>query len=179
MQIVKKSLLVGAGVATIGLAGLSGAGIASAATTTSTTGNGSLVDKISSTFHLDKSKVQAVFDADRQSHKADMEAKRTAALKQAVTDNKLTQAQADHITAAWKEIDALRGTTKPDDMSSTTRDQIKQKMTDLRDWLKAQNIDLRSIDGLGGRGHGHGFGGPGMGKDDSESSSSSSSTSTN
>jgi hypothetical protein len=180
MKAVKKSMLVGAGVVTIGLAGLSGAGIASAATGTTSTGSDTLVDKIASTFHLDKSKVQAVVDADRQSHIADMEAKRATALKQAVTDGKITQAQADHITAAWKEIDDLRGTTKPESMSTTTRDQIKQKMDDLRTWLKDQNIDLRSIAGLGGhgRGHGHGFGGPDM-DNDSQSSSSSSSTATN
>lgn len=179
MRVIKKSLLVGAGVATIGLAGLSGAGIASAATTNTANSNDSLVDKIASTFHLDKSKVQAVFDQNRQEHMANMEAKRADALKQAVTDGKITQAQADHITAAWKEIDALRGTTKPEDMSTATRDQIKQKMDDLRDWLKQQNIDLHSL-GLMGTGHGHGFGGPGVDHDaDDQSSSSSSSTTTN
>jgi hypothetical protein len=159
MKAMKRTMLVTAGVATIGLAGLSGAGIASAATNTSSTGNDSLVDKIASTFHLDKSKVQAVFDANRASRMADMEAKRATALKRAVTDGKITQAQADHITAAWKEIDDLRGTTKPGDMSSTTRDQIKQKMDDLHTWLQDQNIDLRNLGVMGGMGRGHGFGG--------------------
>lgn len=179
MQVVKKSLLVGAGVATIGLAGLSGAGIASAATNTSSTnGSDSLVDKIASTFHLDKSQVQAVFDQNREEHMANMEAKRADALKQAVTDGKITQAQADHITAAWKEIDDLRGTTKPSDLSSTTRDQIKQKMDDLRDWLKQQNIDMRKL-GMMGAGRGHGFGGHGMMDNDADDSSASASSTTN
>ena len=178
MQVVKKSLLVGAGVATIGLAGLSGAGIASAASNTSTTGNDSLVDKIANTFHLDKSQVQAVFDQNREEHRANMDAKRANALKQAVTDGKITQAQADHITAVWREIDDLRGTTKPSDLSGTTRDQIKQKMDDLRDWLKQQHIDLRKM-GMMGAGRGHGFG-HGMDHDaDDQSSTSSSSATTN
>lgn len=178
MNIAKKSLLVGAGVATIGLAGLSGAGVASAASSASTSGNNSLVDKIASTFNLDKSKVQAVFDQNRADRMANMETKRADALKQAVADGKITQAQADHITAAWKEIDALRGTTKPQDMSQATRDQIKQKMDDLRDWIKAQNIDMRSL-GLMGAGHGHGFGGRGMMDNDADDQSSSSSSTTN
>lgn len=175
MQVVKKSLLVGVGVATIGLAGLSGVGIASAASNTSTTESNSLVDKIATTFHLDKSQVQAVFDQNRQEHRANMEAKRADALKQAVTDGKITQAQADHITAAWKEIDDLRGTTKPSDMSTTTRDQIKQKMDDLRDWLKQQNIDMRNL-GMMGTGHRHGFGGPGMDNDADDQTPSSTTT---
>jgi hypothetical protein len=177
MKALKKSMLVGAGVAVIGIAGVSGASIASAAASTSSSpsGNDSLVDKIASTFHLDKSKVQAVVDEDRQSHRAEMEAKGKAALKQAVTDGKLTQAQADHITAVWKEVDDLRGTTKPEDMSSATRDQIKQKIDDLHQWLKDQNIDVHSIIGLDGPGRGHGFGRHGM--DDKTPSPSSSSSS--
>jgi plasmid replication initiation protein len=135
-----------------------------------------LADKIATTFHLDKSKVQSVIDEDRQTHHAEREAKQAAALQQAVTDGKLTQAQADHITTVWKEIKDLRGTTKPQDMSTATRDQIKQKMDDLQTWLKDQNIDLRSF---GVRGHGHGFGGHKMDADDTSSSSTSSSSTSN
>ncbi len=155
MKRIKTAVMVGASVASIGIAGV---GVASAATTstTNTDPSSSLVDEIASKFNLDKTKVQAVFDQDRADHKAQMQTKRAAALKQAVTDGKLTQAQADHMTAAWADIDKLMDGTSPDKQSDATRTAIKQKMDDLRTWEKAQNLDLRSIVELGGPGHGHG-----------------------
>lgn len=174
MQRLKKTLLVGATVATFGLSSL---GIASAATSSSTDGSTSLVDKIASTFNLDKSKVQAVFDEDRTTHETQMKADRATALKQAVTDGKLTQTQADYITKAWADIDALHSTdgTKPTDAQ---REAMKAKMDALRTWLSDQKIDLQSIDGLGGFGRHGGFGGP-RGGDGSSNSTSSSSSSSN
>ena len=170
----KSALLVGAGVATIGLSSF---GVAAAATNSSSTSpEDSLVQKIASKFSLNKADVQAVFDEEHSARMADMQADRAAALKQAVTDKKLTQAQADHITAAWKAIDDLRGTTKPRDLSDTTRQQIKDKMDELKTWLDDQNIDLKSIDGLRGPGMGGhgpgGFGGPGRMDSDSDDTSS-------
>jgi predicted phage-related endonuclease len=151
-------------VAATALAGVGGASLVSAATSSSSTNpEQSLVDKIASKFNLDKSKVQAVFDEEHQAREAEMKQNRADALAQAVKDDKLTQAQADHITAVWKEIDDLRGDTKPSDMSDAVRQKIKDKMDALRDWLDDQNIDLKDIDGLRGPGmggHGRGFGGP-------------------
>lgn len=153
MKKMKTALMVGVGVSTIGLAGLSGANLVSAATTSTTSsGETSIVDKIASKFGLDKAKVQAVFDEERESRIADMKTERAEALKQAVTDKKITQDQADHITSAWKEIDDLRGTTKPSDESDTTRQQIRDKMDELHDWLDEQNIDLKDIGGFGRHG---------------------------
>jgi anti-sigma28 factor (negative regulator of flagellin synthesis) len=178
MQAIKKTLLVGAGVLAVGAGSL---GVASAATTnTASTGDNTLVQKIADKFGLKQSDVQAVFDQDRASHFADMQAKRTAALKQAVTDGKLTQAQADYITKAWADIDAQRPSdgSKPTDAQRTA---MKTKVEALRDWLKQQNLDLRSIAGMGEHGmHPGGFGGPRDGRTDgasSDSGSSSSSTS--
>ncbi|MCA9325120.1 hypothetical protein KDA23_03595 [Candidatus Saccharibacteria bacterium] len=170
MKQIKKSLLVGASVATVGLSSF---GMAAAATSTNSNSDDSLVSKIAAKFNLNKSDVQAVFDADRQEHMTEMKTKRAEALKQAVTDGKLTQAQADHITAAWKEIDSLMGDTRPDQQSSATRKSIKAKMDALRTWTKNQGIDLESIEGLGGP-HG-GPGGRGHGPMDDDDSSSSSS----
>lgn len=166
MKQVKKGLLVGASVATVGMSSF---GMAAAATSSSTNPDNSLVSKIASKFNLDKSEVQAVFDENHQERMQEMKTKRAEALKQAVTDGKLTQKQADHITAVWKQIDSLMGDKRPDQQSSATRKAIKTKMDNLRTWAKNQGIDLSSIEGLGGPRGGHGGHGRGQ---DSESSSS-------
>ncbi|MGB4759356.1 MAG: hypothetical protein WBP26_04865 [Candidatus Saccharimonadales bacterium] len=179
MAQLKKSLVISAAVLGLGLTGLGTVGAVSAASNTSSTGESSLVEKIANKFGLDKSKVQAVFDEDRDEHRAEMKEKRLEELKQAVTDGKLTQAQADHITSVQNEIETLMGDGSPKDMSTETRDAIKQKMDDLKTWAEEQNLDLKEIGGLGGPRGGHGgpgFGGP---RDESSSSTSSSSAQTN
>lgn len=174
MQAMKKAMIVGAGIVTIGAGSLGVASAATADTSSSTSGDTSLVQKIATKFGLKTSDVQAVFDEDRAAHMAEMKEKRAAALKQAVSDGKLTQAQADYITKAWADMEASRSTdgTKPTDAE---REAMKTKMDALKTWLDDQNIDLGSIDGLGGPG-GPGHGGP-RGEDGSGSSSSSSSAS--
>ena len=152
---LKKSVLVGASVATFAL-GAGGMGLASAVSNSNDGGGTSLVDKIASKFNLNKADVQAVFDQDRADRRAQHEANFKDRLAQAVTDGKLTQAQADHITAAMAEIDNLRGDTPPDQLSDSLRQQIRSKMDDLRQWAKDNNIDMHLL-GSGG----HHFGGPG------------------
>jgi hypothetical protein len=125
-------------------------------------------------FHLNKSDVQAVFDADHKEHEAQMEADMKAKLAIAVKDGKLTQEQADHITLVMSEIKTLRGDSDPKSESDLVRSQIKTKLDDLRTWATTNNVDMQYI--MFGHG-GHGPGGPGgPGKDDSSSSSSSSSS---
>lgn len=157
MKHIKTALVVGAGVTAMSLGSL---GVVSAATDSSSSDpESSLVSKIASKFNLNKSEVQAVFDQEHADRRAEMKTERASALKQAVTDGKLTQAQADHITAVWAEIDALMGSKKPSEQSDATRKAIKAKMDGLRTWAKQQNLDLGSIVGLhgrGGPGHGHG-----------------------
>ena len=165
----KRSLLVGATLATV-LAGVSGASIVSAATDNSSTSGTTLVDKIASKFNLNKSDVQAVFDADRKDHETQREADIKDKLATAVKDGKLTQAQADHITQVMSEIKTLRGTTAPHEESDTVRDQIKAKLDDLRTWAKDNNVDTKYIM----FGHG-GHGGPRHDADASGSSTSSNS----
>jgi hypothetical protein len=52
-----------------------------------------LVTKIAEKFKLNKTDVQAVFDANRSERRASMEAKYEERLKQLVTDKKITEAQ--------------------------------------------------------------------------------------
>ncbi len=175
MQNIKRSLLVGATLATVTAAGISGVGLASAATTTSTDGSTSLVDKLATKFNLKKADVQAVLDADHQARDAEREAAQQKTLADAVTAGKLTQEQADHITAALSEIKTLRGTTSPQDLSQTVKDQIKTKMDELRTWADTNNIDKQYM--MPGRGGHDGHGG--MGGERSSTGTTSTSTRTN
>lgn len=143
---------------------------------TSTNGSEqSLVDKIASKFHLDKSKVQAVFDEDRQAHHAEMEQKRADALAQAVKDGKLTQAQADHITAVWNEVDAIMKKSDDSKSSAADRQAVKDKLDALQQWAKDQSIDLGSIVGMHAHDMGMRHGGHGPDRDGDGASGTSSS----
>lgn len=151
----KKSLLIGAAVATMSLAGIGSVGVVSAATSPSTsTGNTSIVDKIATKFNLNKADVKAVFDENRSAKIAQHKADQAERLATAVKDGKLTRAQADYITNAQAEIAALRGTSTPDTVTDAVKAQIKTKMDALRTWAKDNNVDVKYLGG-GHGGHGH------------------------
>ncbi len=165
MNKLKRTLIMGAGIASIGVAGITGVTAASALTGTDASSSTSLIDRLVSKFNLNKDEVQAVFDADRTEHRAAMKTERAAALKTALTDGKLTQAQYDYIVAAQTEIDTLMESAgSPDAQSDETKAAIKTKIDTLRDWMKAQGLKPSDI-GLGfGRG-GPGGHGPDRGSD--------------
>lgn len=148
---MKRSLLIGVSVASAGLAGIGGAGVASALSPTDT-GSTSIVDKLASRFSLDKDEVQKVFDEAHQERHLKMEARQQERLAQAVADGKLTQAQADYITAATKEISELMQQAKSSETSDAVRTQVREKAESLRDWAKENDIDMKYI-GHGGRGY--------------------------
>lgn len=148
-----KTALAVAGITAVTFGGI---GVASAATDSSTNREPSLVSKIASKFNLDKSEVQAVFDEAHTERHARMQEKRAEALKDAVREGELTQAQADHITAVWAEIEALMGGTAPHDQSDEARQAIKEKMDELKSWAEEEGLEMHEIMG-GPRGH-HGPG---------------------
>ena len=170
----------GMAAAAVGLASVGSIGLVSAATPVSTDGSAdtSLVDKIATKFGLSKTDVQAVFDEDHSQHQAEMKAKAAERLAQAVSDGKLTQAQADHITQAMEEIQSLMGDKRPGELDQTTKDELKSKMEALRTWAQENNINMRAVGG--GMMMGRGPGGPGHGSPDdlenSDDDTSSSST---
>ena len=155
---MRKALVVSGIVGTVGLAGLASAASVSAATDTSKSGDpmSSLVDKIASKFNLDKSKVQAVFDEDRAAHQAERQQEMKDRLATAVKDGKLTQAQADMITAKQAEMktfmDSLKGKT-----GDERHQAMEAKRDELKKWASESNIPQEY---LGPAGHGRGPGGP-------------------
>jgi hypothetical protein len=151
----RKSLIVAAAVATLGVAGTTGLSIANAATDTSSDPTSSLVQKIADKFKLNKSDVQAVFDEQRSEMEAKHEQEVKDNLTQAVTDGKITQDQADKITAKLKEIQTNRDAMK--DKTVTERQQARQQnRDDMKQWAQDNGISLDTLRSIIGRPHGPG-----------------------
>lgn len=161
---MKRHLAIAATAATIGIAGL-GAGAASAATNNSATKTdpmSSLVDKIASKFNLNKTEVQQVFDEQRTAMETEREQTAKDRLAQLVKDGKLTQAQADAITAKRAELQKQREANKDsfkDKTEAERKAEMDKRKTELEAWAKQQGIDTKYLRLVMGGGHGHG--GPG------------------
>ena len=154
---MKKTLIAGAAVAAIGLAAVTGVGLASA---NSTSDGNSLIDKIATKFNLNRDEVAKVFAENRTERQAQMEAKQAERLDAAVKDGKLTQAQADYIKKARADIKALMDKVEPGKADDATRQALRDKMEALRQWAKDNHVDMRYVGGGFRHGMGHG---PGMG----------------
>jgi hypothetical protein len=101
-----------------------------------------LVQKIADTFHLDKSKVQAVLDQNHADRQKQMEANYEDRLTQAVKDGQLTQTQKDAVLAEHNqlktEMDAARSSSETDRHSK-----MEQIRTEAENWAKQNNIDIK------------------------------------
>lgn len=164
-KINRKSLLAASIVGTVG-AGILGTGamVSAASNTTSHDPMSSLVNKLSSTFHLDKAKVQEVFDQQRAAMDTKREQEVDSRLDALVSAGTITTAQKTAIQSKLaelkKEHDANRDTMK--NLSETERKvAMDSKRTSLEKWASEQGIDLSKLDGVfrGPGGHG-GPGGP-------------------
>ena len=163
MKVLTKSLIVASVLGTIGAGGLATAGIASAATTPSTDPMSSLVDKIASTFNLDKTKVQQVFDTQRATREADREKQQATELQAMVDNGTITAAQKTAIEAKIAELKKSREadiTTKKNLTDAERKAKMDEKRTELESWAQEQGIDLTKLKGILGGGPG-GPGGPG------------------
>jgi hypothetical protein len=109
----------------------------------------SLVDEIATKFQLSKTDVQQVVDRNKSDNQAHHAAIQKAKLDKAVKHGKLTQAQEDYIVNTQADIKNLIGTTKPRNLSQTTKNAIKAKMDTLRSWAQTNNINMRYVGGPG------------------------------
>lgn len=126
-------------------------------------GQTSIVQKLADTFHLDKSKVQAVFDEQHKQGEANREKAYEDRLAKAVTDGKLT---ADQKTKILDEHNKLKSELDAAMKTDTAADKTARKtaMNKIRaeaeQWAKDNNIDAKWLMPAGGPGmHGHGMGG--------------------
>ena len=156
---MKKQLIV-AGLATaVGVTGLTGVGIANAATSTDQDSSSGLVDAIAHKFNLKTSDVQSVFDEQRDKREAARDAEVAEELKQLVSDGKLTQAQADKLLAKRAEIEKEREAMRSE-MSDKTHDEMKTTMdakrAELEQWATDNDIETEYLRYVAGGHHGHG-----------------------
>ncbi|TSD06311.1 MAG: Uncharacterized protein Greene07147_170 [Parcubacteria group bacterium Greene0714_7] len=121
----------------------------------------SLVSAIATKFNLNSADVQAVVDevmkTERAGHMAEMQANQATRLAKAVTDGKLTQAQANLITAKLAEMKASMEANRTANQNLTEAER-KTKMQaeheSLKAWATANNIPMNFLAQFGGKGHG-------------------------
>jgi len=136
----------------------------------STDGNGpfnKIATAIAAKFNLNAADVQAVIDSTMKAELAEMEKNRPDRLAQAVTDGKLTQAQADLIKTKLAEMKTAMESQK-DTMKNMTQAEreaaMKTQMKTLKQWATDNNIPKEYVMFLGrpdkGPGGNHGMNGP-------------------
>lgn len=147
---MQKAFIAAVATATIG-AGSIGIGTAFAAEPTTHPRVESLVQAIATKFNLSKDEVQKVFDEQRAlgqaEHKAEFEQHAGDMLAKAITDGKITQAQADLITAKFKELQ----TNKPDLQGKTPQEIekiMKSHMDEIKTWMKDNGIPANLLPGF-------------------------------
>lgn len=158
MIILPISLLILAGIVTFGVteAKAQGAGNNNWET--------SLVQRIAQKFGLKQSDVQDVFNQVRQERIASRQSDFENRLSQLVKDGKISDAQKTAILTEEKNIQSQIQWLQ--NLSATDRRaKMNQLRTDIQNWEKQNNLDLRSLGvGLGFGGfRGHGMGGGMMG----------------
>ena len=148
---LQKPLLVLGAVTGITVAGLTGLGVASAA---SSSGQDSIIDKLASRFNLNRDEVAAVFQEAKTEHQAERQQKLDDRLAQAVKDGKITEEQKAKILAKLDELRKAQDTWK--DKTPEERMAAKQELhSQLQQWAKDNGIPLEFLMPM--RGHGHGW----------------------
>jgi hypothetical protein len=181
---MKKTIVTAGVAAAVAVAGITGLGMASAATQNGSSSNpmSGLVSAIAKKFNLKESDVQSVFDENRTAMEVQRETEVKGQVAQLVKDGKLTQDQADKINAKRAELQKQRDVNRTS-MDSKTDTERKAAMdaerTALDTWFTDNNIptDYRYL--VFGGGHGHGGPGGRMDKDGQNGQTNSSSSTTN
>ncbi len=155
MKMTKKAIAVGALLATFG------AGALGVSTTFAATGTSehnpmqNLITAIATKFNLSESEVQAVFDEQRSVKQEQRQENAAEHLAKAVTDGKLTQAQADAITANMATqktfFESLKDMTQEERQAALKTNAEAQKA-----WAEANNLPkpFAPMHGPNGRGPG-------------------------
>jgi hypothetical protein len=143
-----------------GVIGLTGAaGVAMAATDTSSTTYPPIVQKIADKFHLKPADVQQVFKDDRAAHEKEMQTKLNDKLEQAVKDGKLTEDQKTKLIAELDKLHTERQADRQADRAERRADRQDFKTT-LDQWAKDNGITNLSDILPTPAGHPGNFGGP-------------------
>lgn len=143
---IKKSLMVAGAVTTIGVAGVVGLGVASAATNSD--GSNNLINRIATKFNLNKGEVEKVFEEERAEREAEHQQRIEERLSKAVVDGKLTEDQKAKILAKHAELkddmeqlhEAMAGKSKEE-----IRELKQQHHEELQQWAEDNDIPLKYL----------------------------------
>lgn len=145
--------------------GVIGAGLLTTSTIfaqNASTQHSSLVEKIASTFGLNTSDVQAVFDQERTERRKEMQKKYEEQLTQYVSEGKITEQQKQLILDKHQEMQAQHQ-AKRESLQNMTDSERKaaiaanranreEQKTELEQWANQNGIDMQYILGFGKRG---------------------------
>lgn len=141
MNITKQAMIIGAGVLAIGASGLGVSATTSALQDSDGESQNGIVSALASKFNLKEDEVNEVFNDQREERSEAMKAEREESLKSALNDEKISQAQYDHITSAWSELDQIRDGEKTDE----NRQKANTIRKELHVWIEEQNIDKSAL----------------------------------
>jgi hypothetical protein len=144
---IKKSVLIAGAVTGIGLAGITGLGVASAATNNDNKPNG-IIDKIATKFNLNKDEVAQVFEEDRAERETERQLQAEERLTQAVADGKLTEEQKQKILAKQAELKAEMESMREEFKNKTDeerRELKKQHHEQLQQWAEDNDIPQKYL----------------------------------
>lgn len=148
MKSLSKPLLIGGALTAIGLSTVAGVGIASAES--GNQGDG-LVDKIASTFNLNKNEVQKVFDEAHNERQAKHEERVNERLQKMVDEGAITVEQKSAIQAKLTEIRAHHDIKKSEHKNLSPEERkatMDEQRTQLESWAKEHDLDLSELRGI-------------------------------
>lgn len=166
----KRTLIIASAVAALGVSALSVGTVFAAQRGPGHMGRNTsgLVNAIAEHFHLAPSEVQSIVDKQHQVMSDQMKQqfadRSVASLTQAVKKGKLTQAQADMITAKQAEVKTFMEGLK-DKSPADRQTAMATELASVKTWAQTNNIPAQYVLPPGGRGmhRGGGMGGPGRG----------------
>ena len=138
---INKNLLAGGAITAIGLASIIGISTTNAAPSSNHT---SIVEKIAQTFNLNKDDVQSVFDEEHKARMKEHQKEAQERLATAVTEGKITQEQADAITAKREEMKTFMESLK-DSTEEQRKEAMKNKTEELKTWAQDNNIPIEYL----------------------------------
>lgn len=143
---IKKPLLAVGAVTAIGLAGATGVGVASAATTP---GDGTLADKIATKLNMPRGEVKAVLAEAKAQRLQERQQTVEEQLSELVKQGKLTEEQKTKLLAKQAELQAARQ-AEVEAMKGKTKDEaraiVKDYHDELKTWAEENGIPLKFVE---------------------------------
>ncbi len=144
----KKTLLAASAIAVLGLSAFTAL---RASSTYAAANSSNLIDHFAERFNLNRDEVQSVFDEHRSAQRAEHEQVMQDHLAQAVTDGKITQAQADLLLVKHTEMQTFMASLT-DQTPEERREAMQTKRDEMRQWAQENNIPLQNLPlGMPGR----------------------------